>query len=69
VGGEVLVEPEEGSDNSAHLSRRELGMSNREIADELQVGVRTIECHRERAQHKTDTRTRAQACAYARELH
>jgi len=75
LGAEVLVEPDERTDNSAHLSPRELGVlrlvalgyTNREIAARLQVGVRTVECHRVHAQRKTHTRTRAQAWTYARE--
>jgi len=74
LGSRVAVEPEiiETPDN---LSVRELevlklialGYTNTEIARELYLSIRTVECHRSHLQHKIHTRTRAEVCSYARE--
>jgi DNA-binding CsgD family transcriptional regulator len=43
------------------------GYSNRQIADELIIGVRTAETHVQRVLHKLDLDNRAQAIAWARD--
>lgn len=60
-------------DNCASLSKREfevlklvaLGLSNKEIARKLVVGVRSVETYRLRASQKLGLRTRADAVRYA----
>jgi DNA-binding NarL/FixJ family response regulator len=43
------------------------GMNNRQIADELVIGVRTAETHVERILRKLNLENRAQAMLWARE--
>jgi DNA-binding NarL/FixJ family response regulator len=43
------------------------GYSNRQIADELIIGVRTAETHVQRVLHKLELDNRAQAIAWARD--
>jgi two-component system, NarL family, response regulator NreC len=58
-----------------HLSERELdvlqllalGYTNREIASELFLSIRTVETHRSHIQHKTGRTSRAQLVSYTRE--
>ena len=78
----VRLEPALSADNSGFdhgvvegLTARERevlallarGYSNRQIADELIIGVRTAETHVQRVLHKLDLDNRAQAIAWARD--
>ena len=49
------------------LRRIALGHTNREIADQLYLSVRTIETHRQHIQQKLRLETRAELVSYALE--
>ncbi len=74
LGAAVAIDEEEIPGTQDGLSRREVevlrllaaGYSNREIADQLGLTVRTIETHRSHLQHKIGRYTRAEVTAYAR---
>jgi two-component system response regulator NreC len=73
VRGEQEVGEGSGTPQGARLSNREvdvlrliaLGYTNKEIADELFISVRTVETHKSRIIQKTGLRARSQLTRFA----
>jgi DNA-binding NarL/FixJ family response regulator len=73
--GAAVVQHQCAEESGERLTPRErdvlrlvvLGHTNREMAEELDVGIRTIEAHRLRLQQKVGASTRAELFAFARE--
>jgi len=75
LGARLASSPPDGDQRPDNLSPRELevlrlialGYTNGEIAESLDLSVRTVESHRAHIQQKTRLTTRAELVAYARQ--
>ena len=71
LGARIAAEPPSGPPDDLTerevdvLRRIALGLTNREIADELYLSVRTIETHRQHIQQKLRLGSRAELVRYA----
>ncbi len=77
LGARVAVDPETSDLHLRGLTERQIeilrlvaeGYTNPEIADHLELSVRTVEAHRSHLMHKIKARSRAGVCEYARAAH